>query len=56
MVISVGYLIGAAGPSIAGYLREITGSLSSSILMLSAVLLLSAGLVALLPETGRKSG
>ncbi|MEM2878898.1 MAG: MFS transporter [Candidatus Hadarchaeales archaeon] len=55
LVISIGYIIGALGPWIAGQLKEMTSSLSSSILMLVVVLIFSSGLVLALPETGRRS-
>ena len=52
IVISVGYVGGAFGPQIAGALKDLTGSLVPSIVLLVLLMVISAGLAFLIPETG----
>lgn len=52
VVISIGYIGGAMGPLIAGYLKDTTGTLVPSIIMLAILTFVSMILVSLIPETG----
>lgn len=52
VVISVGYIGGAIGPLLAGYLKDRTGTLVPCVVMLAALMVASAGLTLLIPETG----
>lgn len=54
IVISIGYIGGAMGPLIAGYLKDSTGTLIPSIIMLSVLMLISMVLIFFVPETGCK--
>jgi CP family cyanate transporter-like MFS transporter len=54
IVISVGYVGGAFGPQIAGALKDATGSLVPSIVLLAVLMIISTGLAFLIPETGWK--
>ncbi len=52
IVISIGYIGGALGPLIAGYLKDLTGSLTFSIILLVVIMVISLVLVFFIPETG----
>jgi len=52
IVISVGYIGGALGPIIAGYLKDSTGTLTSTIILLAVLMLISMLLIFFIPETG----
>jgi MFS transporter, CP family, cyanate transporter len=52
VVISIGYIGGALGPLIAGYLKDVTGTLTSTIILLAVLMVISMALVFLMPETG----
>lgn len=54
IVISIGYIGGALGPLIAGYLKDSTGTLIPSIIMLAVLMVISMVLVLFVPETGCK--
>jgi len=54
IVISIGYIGGAAGPLIAGYLKDITGTLVPSIIVLAVLMIVSMILILLIPETGSR--
>jgi len=55
VVISIGYIGGAMGPLIAGYLRDTAGSIVPSIIMLAVLTFISMILVFLIPETGYRA-
>lgn len=52
VVISIGYIGGAMGPLIAGRLKDTTGTLIPSIIMLAILTFISMILVFFIPETG----
>lgn len=54
LVLSVGYLGGVLGPSLTGYLRDVTGGFDFPLLFLGLLSLASIAAVAALPETGRR--
>jgi cyanate permease len=57
VVISAGYIGGAVGPLIAGYLKDLGGTLKPSIVLLAGLMVVSIVLVLLIPETGwRRAG
>lgn len=55
VVISIGYIGGAMGPLIAGYLKDTTGTLVSSIIMLAVLTFISIIIVFFIPETGYRT-
>ncbi len=54
LVLSVGYMGGVLGPSLTGYLRDVTGDFNLALLFLGLLSLASLAAVAPLPETGRR--
>jgi len=54
LIISIGYIGGALGPLIAGFLKDIMGTLKPALIMLAVLMVISVVLVFLLPETGSK--
>lgn len=52
VVISIGYIGGAMGPLIAGRIKDITGTLTPSIIMLAILTFISMILIFFIPETG----
>ena len=52
VVISAGYIGGALGPLVAGYLKDLAGTLTPTIVLLAVLMLISMGLVFMIPETG----
>jgi CP family cyanate transporter-like MFS transporter len=52
VVISAGYIGGALGPLMAGYLKDLAGTLIPSIVLLTALMVISMVLVFMIPETG----
>jgi len=54
VVISIGYIGGAMGPLIAGYLKDTTGTLVPSIIMLAVMTFISMVIIFLIPETGHR--
>jgi CP family cyanate transporter-like MFS transporter len=52
LVISVGYIGGALGPLFVGYLKDLTGTLLISIVMLGIIMIISMILAFFVPETG----
>ncbi len=58
IVISIGYVGGAMGPLIAGFLKDSTGTFVHSIIMLAVLMIISMVLILFVPETGyrRRTG
>jgi CP family cyanate transporter-like MFS transporter len=54
VVISIGYIGGAMGPLIAGYLKDTTGTLVPSIIMLAVLTFISMIIILFIPETGNR--
>ncbi|OGF54412.1 MAG: hypothetical protein A2Z21_00310 [Candidatus Fraserbacteria bacterium RBG_16_55_9] len=52
VVISAGYIGGALGPLIAGYLKDLGGTLIPAIVLLTVLMLISMVLAFMIPETG----
>ena len=52
IVISVGYIGGALGPPIAGYLKDTTRTLTPVVIMLAVLMLISMVIIFFIPETG----
>lgn len=52
IVISVGYIGGALGPLIAGYIKDLTGTLTPAIILLAILMIISMIIIFFIPETG----
>ncbi len=54
IVISIGYIGGALGPLMIGYLKDMTNTLVPSLIILAVLMIISMILILFIPETGGK--